>query len=126
MISFDSLNEIRQWFNKNGKVEFDLPDDHFGRPGDSFDALDYINIEDNDLVIILNTIETFRSISDALRKFIFHGEILYRFIDDCLEIDNFDLLVFEWQEAEEPIYHTETYNYGTVRFIPNSKYAPLW
>jgi hypothetical protein len=120
MLTTDSINEIKNWFNKNGKMEFDLPDGHFGRPGDSFDALDYINIEENDLVIILNTIESFRSISDASRKFIFRGKSRYQFVDNCLEISDFELLVFEWQEAEEPIYHTETYDYGTVRFIPCS------
>jgi hypothetical protein len=116
MFTTNLLNEIKNWFEENGKVEFELPDRYFGRPGDSDTILENIKIEENNLVI--------RFKNKALRKFVFRGETNYKFIDDCLELSNFELLAFEWQEAEEPIFHSETYDFGSVRFIPHSKYVP--
>jgi hypothetical protein len=118
MITTNLLNEIKNWFEENGKVEFELPDRYFGRPGDSWYIVEKIDIVEDSLVIVLNTTE-------ASRKFVFCGEIRYQFVDDCLNISNFDLLTFEWQVVEEPIFHSEIYDSGSVRFIPHSKYVPL-
>jgi hypothetical protein len=115
MITINSLNEIKNWFEENGKMEFELPDRYFGRPGDSWYILEKIDIVEDSLVIKLNTTE-------ASRKFVFCGEINYQFIDNCLAISNFDTLVFVWQEVEEPIFYSETYDSGSIRFIPH-KYA---
>jgi hypothetical protein len=118
MITNNSHNEIRNWFEENGEMEFELPDRYFGRPGDNLDILEEIGIVENYLVIKLGTIE-------ASRKFIFNGELHYQFIDDCLEISRFDLLNFEWQTVCPTVLHSKTYDSGSVRFIPHSKYVPL-
>jgi hypothetical protein len=116
MITIDSFNKIKQWFEKNDTVEFDLPDGHFGRPADGGDTVIKIGIEGKFFIVILNT--------QDIRKFFFHGDINYEIVNGCLEISNFDSLVFEWQPAEETIFNTKLYESGMVRFIPNYKYFP--
>jgi hypothetical protein len=32
MITNNSLHEIKNWFEENGEMEFELPDRYFGRP----------------------------------------------------------------------------------------------
>jgi hypothetical protein len=117
MITINSLNEIKQWFEKNGKMEFELPDGYFGRPGDNLDVLNSIFIETDALVIKLN-------ITEASRKFIFYGEIDYEFVNGCLKISNFDSLIFEWERVGETELSVKEYNSGLIRFIPHSKYIP--
>jgi hypothetical protein len=117
--------EIKKWFEKNGKVEFILPDGFYGRPGDCWYLLDKIYIEDSQL---------FLEFSNE-KKLTFHGEITYHFVNNCLEITNFDLFVFKWQETISDniewlipkqtfqiITEPNVYHEGAVRFIPCSSF----
>jgi hypothetical protein len=55
MITLDSFNKIKNWFEENGKMEFELPDGYFGRPGDGGDTVIKIGIEGKFFIVIMNT-----------------------------------------------------------------------
>jgi hypothetical protein len=118
MITLDSLNEIKQWFRENDTVEFELPDGYLGRPFDNIYIFDSIGIDNvkNILIIKFNINE--------IKIFTLYGEISYKFIDGCLEISNFDSLVFEWEKIGKTEIGSKKYDFGIVRFIPSSKFLP--
>ena len=109
MIKAGVIDEIRNWFQKNPKFEFMNPGQNSLRPGDSVYTME--NIYENEGKLIIEMCDR--------RKFIINGDIQYRFIDGSLEIDNFELLIFEWNDDGHGQRFDGRTNVGPECFIYN-------
>jgi len=125
------IDEIQNWFCKVGSAEFELPDGHFGRPYDCFFCLKSIYMEENKLFIeLLNDLAVNTEFESPI-LFTFQGSTQIRFNDNCMEIYDFQSLVFQRQDTispyserldgkkiTQPETYIDEYDEGVVRFIP--------
>ena len=135
------IGDIKNWFQKMKSVDIILPTGHFGRPHDCFFCLKSIYAEDNKIFIELVNDLTVNTDLESPLLFVFQGFMQIQFIDNCLEIYNFQSLLVQTHSGTlpygerldgkkiQPETHIKEYDEGMVRFIPyespfNPNYRP--